>query len=212
MGGFGGKEICQLVGIYNCGLQRDDGQLILRNVNGQRIDQISKSIIKMFKNIGFINDTETNLKIVDFIDITSNLSNDTYRPYKKPNDLLTYINKSSNHPTKIINQLPKIINEHLSRNSSNKEVFNATKVHTAYTEIQLMFNKTATTKQKEINNVILFGFRLSTEQSLQTLDKSFSNYYVTTSRLPTSFKKYLIKTRIVEALLHPKCIQHYQIP
>ena len=96
--------------------------LILRNVNGQQIDRIHKNIIKTFKDIGFAIDVETNLKIVDFLDTTFNLNNGTYRPYKKPNDLLLYINKSSNHPPEIINQLPKIVNEHLSRNSSNEEV------------------------------------------------------------------------------------------
>ena len=70
-----------------------------------------KNIIKTIKGIGFAIDVETNLKIVDFLDITFNLNNGTYRPYKKPNDLLLYINKSSNHPPQIINQLPKIINE-----------------------------------------------------------------------------------------------------
>ena len=50
MGSFDGAEVCKLVGIYilcfleklickkNCGVYRDDGLLILRNVNGQQID------------------------------------------------------------------------------------------------------------------------------------------------------------------------------
>ena len=101
--------------------------LILRNVNAQQTDRIHKNIIKIFKDIAFAIDMETNLKIVYFLDITFNLNNGTYRPYKKPNDLLLYINKSSNHPPQIINQLPKIINERLSRNSSNEEVFNSSK-------------------------------------------------------------------------------------
>ena len=88
-----------------------------------------KNIIKTFKDIGFAIDVETNLKIVDFLDITFNLNDDTYRPYKKPNDLLLYINISPHHLLQIINQLPKIINEHLSRNSSNDEVFNSSKYH-----------------------------------------------------------------------------------
>ena len=104
-----GAEVCELVGIYilcslaklinkeDCGLYRDDGLLILRNVNGQQIDRMCKNIIKTFKDIGFAIDVETNLKIVDFLDTTFNLNNGTYRPYKKPNDLLLYINKSSNH-------------------------------------------------------------------------------------------------------------------
>ena len=39
-----------------------------------------KNIIKIFKDIGFAIDVETNLKIVDFLDITFNLNNDTYKP------------------------------------------------------------------------------------------------------------------------------------
>ena len=69
-----------------------------------------KNIIKIFKDTGFAIDVETNLKIVDFLDITFNLSNGTYRSCKKPNDLLSCINKSSNHPPQIINQLSKIMN------------------------------------------------------------------------------------------------------
>ena len=69
-----------------------------------------KNIIKIFKDIGFAINVETILKIVDFLVITFNLNNGTCRCYKKPNDLLLYINKSSNHPSQIINQLPNIIN------------------------------------------------------------------------------------------------------
>ena len=69
-----------------------------------------KNIIKIFKDTGFAIDVETNLKIVDFSDITFNLSNGTYRSYKKSNDLLSYINKSSNHSPQIINQLSKVMN------------------------------------------------------------------------------------------------------
>ena len=113
------------------------------------MDQMRKNIIKIFKNIRFAIDIETDLKIVDFLDTTFNLNNGTYRPYKKPNDLLLYINKSSNHPPQIINQLPKIINERLSRNSSNEEVFNSSKYQyektlrdSGYTDFKLEFNET----------------------------------------------------------------------
>ena len=43
----------------------------------------------------------TNLQEVDFLDVTFNLISNTYRPYKKPNDNLTYINTSSNRPSNI---------------------------------------------------------------------------------------------------------------
>ena len=162
-----------------------------------------KNIIKTFKSTGFAIDLEINLKLVDFLDTTFNLNNGTYRPYKKPNALLLYINKSSNHPSKIINQLPKIITERLSRNSSNEEVFNSSKYpyqkalrDSGCTDFKLKLTKPVTTIQKEIGSAISFGLiRLSAEQSPQMLEKNSSNYYITTSHSPTSSTKYLITTQ-----------------
>ena len=105
MGSYDGTENCELVGIYilsrlssiidknDCGLYRDGGLLVFRNVNGQKINRIRKKVIQLFKDSGFLIDIETNLKIVNFLDITFNLSNGTFKPYKKPNDLLLYKRK-----------------------------------------------------------------------------------------------------------------------
>ena len=46
-----------------------------------------------------------------------------YKPYKKPNDQLLYVNTSSNHPIQIKKQPPPSISNLLSINSSNKQVF-----------------------------------------------------------------------------------------
>ena len=53
--------------------------------------------MKIFKEIGFKFDIKRNLEIVDFLDITFNLMNSSYKPYKKPNNVVLYINKNSNH-------------------------------------------------------------------------------------------------------------------
>ena len=188
MGSYDGAEICELVGIYiltrlatiikksDCGLYRDDGLVILRNVNGQQIDRTRKNIIKIFKDIGFGIDIETNSKVVDFLDITFNLNNGIYKPYKKPNDRLLYINKSSNHPPQIINQLPKIISDRLSRNSSNKEVFNTAKgeyeeaINVVVT-VTLVYHSTNSAQ----DNATITSYDLThliVAQSLQTLQRS----------------------------------------
>ena len=39
----------------------------------------TRSIIKIFKDIGFNTDIQTNLKEEDFLEVTLNLQNDTYR-------------------------------------------------------------------------------------------------------------------------------------
>ena len=64
MGSYDGAEVCELVGPFilsklenigkkNTGLYRDDGLVVLRNMNAWGIDKIRKIIIKMFKDIGF---------------------------------------------------------------------------------------------------------------------------------------------------------------
>ena len=75
MGSYHGAEICELVGVYiltclattikksNCGLYRKNGLVILRNVNGQQINHTRKNIIKIFKDVVFSIDIETNTKL-----------------------------------------------------------------------------------------------------------------------------------------------------
>ena len=52
---------------------------------------------------------QCNLKSVDFLDVTFDLYNNLYKPYRKPNDNPIYINKQSNHPPNVLKQLPKSI-------------------------------------------------------------------------------------------------------
>ena len=66
---------------------------------------------------------------MDFLDVTYNLETNTYRPYKKPNDNLTYVNISSNHPPQIIKYVTQKISERLSRNFSSVEIFEQSKPH-----------------------------------------------------------------------------------
>ena len=136
VGSFDGAEVCELVGLdilsilitdfgaANIGLYRDDGLGILRNLNKRQTDQARKKITKIFKDIGFDIEIETNLKRVNFLDITFDLHSETYKPYKKPNDKLMYINTSSNHPPQVIKQLPDSLSKRLSNNSSNERTFN----------------------------------------------------------------------------------------
>ena len=123
MGTYDSGELCEFIGIYLlsalctiisknvCGLYRDDGLMMQEYKNCQQIDQLRQKIIKIFNEIGFKIDIETNLKIVNFLDMTFNLINGSHKPYKKPNNTLLYINKNSNHPPQITKKLAKTINE-----------------------------------------------------------------------------------------------------
>ena len=78
---FDGAVICKLVEVYiqcnletilsktNFGLYREKGLILLRNLNGQQINKKKK----VFKNIGFSTNTQTNLKEEDSLDVTLNL-------------------------------------------------------------------------------------------------------------------------------------------
>ena len=62
--------------------------------------------------------------MVDFLDVTFDLTLGTYKPYSKPNDTHVYVHRQSNHPPPNLKNIPKAVNKRLSENSSNEEIFN----------------------------------------------------------------------------------------
>ena len=134
MGCYDGVDICELLGIYiqsklcklmkkkDFGLYRDDGLGILRN-SGPEADRKRKSITKVFKECGLSITCEVNKMIVDFLDVRFNLNDQTYEPYRKPNNDPVYIKKHSNHPPNITNEVPKALSKYLTSISCNKNVF-----------------------------------------------------------------------------------------
>ena len=139
MGSFDGAEVCELVGLYmlnklgnvvsseNIGLYRDDGLAVIENANGPKMDRTRKSIIKIFQEEGLSITIETNLLATDFLDVSFDLRNSKYCPYRKPNSKPLYINSKSNHPSTIIKELPKMINQRLSGLSYDKHEFDKCK-------------------------------------------------------------------------------------
>ena len=78
--------------------------------SGQASDKIRKDTIGTFpENFGLKITITTNLKAVNFLDVTFNLYTEKYQPFEKPNGTLTYINVNSNHPSDIIKALPNNI-------------------------------------------------------------------------------------------------------
>ena len=139
MGSYDGAEVCELVGLFIlCGLgntygkecivlYRDDGLVVFKNISGPQAERIRKDITSHFKNNGLNITIQTNLKIVNYLDVTFNLNNGTYCPYRKPNNQPLYINAKSNHPPNIIKQLPDSISRRISDNSCNEDEFNKAK-------------------------------------------------------------------------------------
>ena len=88
-----------------------------------KTDRKCESITKVFKECGLSIKCAVNKIIVDFLDVRFNLNDQTYEPYRKPNNDPVYINKHSNHPPNIINEVPKAISKRLISTSCNKNMF-----------------------------------------------------------------------------------------
>ena len=59
----------------------------------------------------------------NFLDVNLDLKTRLYKPYMKPNSTPLYVHSLSNHPKKILQNVPLAVNERLNRISSNQAVF-----------------------------------------------------------------------------------------
>ena len=103
---------------------------------------------------------------MNFLDVTFNLSENSYKPFKKPNDELLYININSNRPPQMLKQIPILIKNRLNQNSSNENVFNSSKrifedalKKSGFENFELKFDpeKKITKKRNRTRNVIWFN-------------------------------------------------------
>lgn len=76
------STLANTIAKINSGLYRDNGLILIRNVNRQKTGRIRQEVIKIFIEIGFKTEFQTNLKVVDFLDIIYNKSNGTSKTYR----------------------------------------------------------------------------------------------------------------------------------
>ena len=134
VGAYDGVEVCELVGtfllekiskIYNkcdIGLYRDNGLAVFRNKSGTHLEKIKKKLQRLFKEYDLEIIAESNQKIVNYLDVTLNLKDGTFRPYHKPGDQMHYIHTESNHPQNI-KHIPASIETRVSNLSSTETIF-----------------------------------------------------------------------------------------
>ena len=116
MGAYDGAEIYELVGTFildkisckyikqDVGLYRDDGLAVFKNLSGHGNDKIKKDFQKIFKENGLDIVIQCNMKVVDYLDITLNLNDSTFKPFRKEGEYTNYIHSESDHPPSIIKQ------------------------------------------------------------------------------------------------------------
>ena len=92
MGNFDGAKLCELVGalilsqlsniIKNTDMRRyrDNGLIIIKNTNEVKLDSDRKRLSNALKLLWFYIAIYTNLKIVNFLDLTINLKKGTFEP------------------------------------------------------------------------------------------------------------------------------------
>ena len=139
MGSYDGAEVCELVGSYilshlaplcdnQVGLYHDDGIALLK-ASPRDIENTKKAFHGLFRRFNLKITIDPGTKIINFLDVTLDLTNQSYRPYHKPNTDTKYVNSQSNHPPAIIKNIPIAVNQRLNKISSNEASFNAAAEH-----------------------------------------------------------------------------------
>ena len=86
MGAYDGAVVCELVGIFmlnkiseKYGLYRDDGLAVFKNISDPESERIKKNFQSLFKKYGG-EIIACNKKVIDYLDVTFNLKDGTYKP------------------------------------------------------------------------------------------------------------------------------------
>ena len=107
MGAYDGTDVCETVGIFilyqlshkynknNIDLYKDNSLAVFKNISGLQSDTSKKHFKNIFRknNLNII--VKGHLKIVDYLLVTLNLSDDSYKPFDKLNNDINYIHKGS---------------------------------------------------------------------------------------------------------------------
>ena len=93
-----------------------------------QLERIKKSLENAFKDFGLEIVAESNLRIVNYLDVTLNLSDGFFRPCDKPDDI-QFINKEFNHPPNLIQHLPASIEKRLSNNFFDENIFQESAIY-----------------------------------------------------------------------------------
>ena len=91
--------------------------------NKQRCAFITFDVVEFYAKNNPRITVEANKKVVNFLDVTLDLTTEKYKPYSKPATTPLYVHSKSNHPPCIIKNIPEAINKRLSEISSDEEAF-----------------------------------------------------------------------------------------
>ena len=82
----------------NIGLYRDGGLAVFKNVSGPASEKIKEHLQYLFQEKSLQIIIECNLKVANYLDVTFDLNDGSYRPYRKPNHETHYIHIQPDPP------------------------------------------------------------------------------------------------------------------
>ena len=91
-----------------------------------RLERIKESLQKLFKDFGLEIAAESNLRIVNYLDVKLNLNDGSFGPCDKPDDI---INKEFNHPPNLIQHLPASIEKRLLKIFFDEKMFQESAIY-----------------------------------------------------------------------------------
>ena len=72
-------------------LYRDDGLTIVQRTSQPQAERVKKDFWKMFQDEGLEIEVECNKKVLIYQDVTLNVNDGTYKPYRKANDDIKHV-------------------------------------------------------------------------------------------------------------------------
>ena len=134
MGSWDGAETCDICVLFllskvqhlniNIGAYRDDW-LAVSSQRERQVEKTKQEVAKIFKDNGLSLEIVANKTTINFLDVTFDLSTGLYKPFMKENNEIFYVHSKSNHPNSILKNLPKNVQNRLSKISANEEIFTA---------------------------------------------------------------------------------------
>ena len=112
MGSYDGAETCEMIGAHmlsliaskfkdQVGLYRNDGLGVCK-ATPKKIEKTKQEVSQVFRSNDLKITIDANKKIVNFLDVTFDLANGSYKPYMKLNNKTLYVHRQSNHPPTLL--------------------------------------------------------------------------------------------------------------
>ena len=139
-------------------------------------------MIDLFKQHQLNLAIKCNLKIVDYLDITFDLTSRLFKSYNKTNNIPRYVNAKLNHPPSILKEIPESVSKRIFSNFCNEQVFIAA----------AMF-------YKDILDICGYSEQLTFEKEQYTHKRRYRRRNIIWYNRPFSKN---VKTNIVKQFLH----------